>query len=316
MWGVVLAQHLAERGARVRLWEFVPHLAQSMERTRRHSHVPDLRLHPDIRAGSDISGSVNGAELLVFVLPSSAVAATARAVKKHARLSPRAIAVNASKGVEALTLSTMGAVIERELPDLRGRVWTLTGPSFAKEVAGGIPTALLLGGPGGARAAEIAGLFTGGPLLVTPWPDRVGVELGGSLKNVVAVGAGILDGLGAGANTKAALLVRGLDEMSRLIRARGGRAETVYGLSGLGDLIATGTSGHSRNRAFGEKLGRGLAPKRALAEIATIVEGVEAAERAQALCRRLRVKAPLISAIYAATRGAGARRVLNALGFR
>ncbi|MGH2929835.1 MAG: NAD(P)H-dependent glycerol-3-phosphate dehydrogenase, partial [Solirubrobacteraceae bacterium] len=159
-------------------------------------------------------------------------------------------------------------------------------------------------------------LFTGKVLNVTPWPDRVGVELGGSLKNVIAVGAGILDGLGAGANTKAALLVGGLREMARLIRASGGRQDTVYGLSGLGDLIATGTSSESRNRAFGEKLGRGLSPKRALAEIPTVVEGVEAALSARALCRKHRVQAPLIDAIYGATRGAPARRVLTALGFR
>jgi glycerol-3-phosphate dehydrogenase (NAD(P)+) len=174
----------------------------------------------------------------------------------------------------------------------------------------------LLGGPSGAKAKELAALFHGGPLNVAPWPDRIGVELGGSLKNVIAVGAGILDGLGAGANTKAALLVRGLEEMSRLIRASGGRADTVYGLSGLGDLIATGTSPESRNRAFGEKLGKGLSPKKALSQIPTIVEGLEAAISARALCRRHKVKAPLIEAIYGATRGAPARRVLTALGFR
>ncbi len=316
MWGVVLAHRLAENGESVRLWEFVPHLAESLHKTRRHAHIPDFHLHASIPASHDLAACVDGAEILLFVLPSRAMAAAARAIRASGRLSPRAVAVNASKGVEPGTFATMGDVVAREIPALRGKVWTLTGPSFAREAARGVPTGLMLGGPSGAKAKELAGIFSGGPLSVTPWPDRVGVELGGSLKNVIAVGAGILDGLGAGANTKAALLVAGLAEMARLIRACGGRADTVYGLSGLGDLIATGTSSESRNRAFGEKLGRGIAPARALAEIPTIVEGVEAALSARALCRRHKVKAPLIEAIFGATRGKPARRVLTALGFR
>jgi glycerol-3-phosphate dehydrogenase (NAD(P)+) len=316
MWGVVLAHQLARKGARVRLWEFVPRLAESLQKTRRHAHIPDFHLHDSIPATSDLAASVTGADVLLFVLPSAAMASTARAIRASGALSPRAAAVNASKGVEPGTFATMGDIVERELPSLRGKVWTLTGPSFAREVARGVPTGLMLGGPSGAKAKALAALFQDGALTVTPWPDRVGVELGGSLKNVIAVGAGILDGLGAGANTKAALLVGGLQEMAGLIRASGGRADTVYGLSGLGDLIATGTSHESRNRAFGEKLGKGLSPARALAEIPTVVEGVEAALSARALCRRRGVKAPLIEAIYDATRGKPARRLLTALGFR
>jgi glycerol-3-phosphate dehydrogenase (NAD(P)+) len=316
MWGVVLAHQLARKGARVRLWEFVPRLAESLHKTRRHPHIPDFRLHHSIPASHDLAACVEGANVLLFVLPSNAMAATARAIRASGKVMSQAVAINASKGVEPGTFATMGDIIEREIPSLKGKVWTLTGPSFAREVARGVPTGLMLGGPPGAKARELAALFQGNVLTVTPWPDRVGVELGGSLKNVIAVGAGILDGLGAGANTKAALLVGGLREMARLIRASGGRADTVYGLAGLGDLIATGTSPESRNRAFGEKLGRGIAPRRALAEIPTVVEGVEAALSARALCRRYKVSAPLIEAIYAATRGRPARRVLTALGFR
>lgn len=315
MWGAVLAQQLAQNGARVRLWEFAPQAAASLERTRRHAHVPGFRLDGSVRVGSDLAVAAAGAELLLFVLPSRAVAAAAKALRP-AGLARGAAAVVASKGLEVRTHATMGAVVERELPSLRGRVWTLSGPSFAREVARGVPTRLLLGGPGGPRAAALAALFHGGALSVSTWPDRVGVELGGSLKNAIAVGAGVLDGLGTGANTKAALLVQGLDEMSRLIRACGGRADTVYGLAGLGDLIATGTSGESRNRAFGEKLGRGTPPARALAEIPTVVEGVEAARHARELCRRRGVRAPLIEAIDRAARGAPARGVLRALGFK
>ncbi|HXS99396.1 MAG TPA: NAD(P)H-dependent glycerol-3-phosphate dehydrogenase [Elusimicrobiota bacterium] len=315
MWGVVLAHQLASNGSSVRLWEFVPALAESLHKTRRHAHIPDFHLHASIPASHDLASCVDGAEVLLFVLPSKAMAATARAIRASGKLSRGAVAINASKGVEPGTFATMGDIVARELPSLRGKVWTLTGPSFAREVARGVPTGLMLGGPSGAKARELASLFQGRALNVTPWPDRVGVELGGSLKNVIAVGAGILDGLGAGANTKAALLVGGLEEMARLIRASGGRADTVYGLSGLGDLIATGTSPESRNRAFGEKLGKGLTPARALAEIPTVVEGVEAALSARSLCRRHKVRAPLIEAIYGATRGEPARGVLRALGF-
>lgn len=315
MWGVTLARHLARRGAKVTLWEFVPEVAAALRKTRAHHLIPGCRLDPSIRVTHDLASAVEGAEVLLFVLPSTAMAATTRAIRRSGKLARGAVAVNASKGVEPGTFATMGGIVERELPALRGRVWTLTGPSFAREVARGVPTGLMLGGPSGARARALAALFDGGPIAVTPSPDRIGAELGGSLKNCIAIGAGILDGLGAGANTKAALLVRGLEEMSRLIRASGGRAETVYGLAGLGDLIATGTSGESRNRAYGEKLGRGVPPKRAQAEIPTIVEGVEAAASARALCRRRGVKAPLIEAIHAATKGASARRVLTALGF-
>ena len=316
MWGVVLAQHLAHVGAHVTLWEFVPQVAEALHKSREHPHIPGFRLDESIVVSNDLGASVDGASILLFVLPSMAMAAAAKAVLRCGKLARGAVAVNASKGVEPGTFATMGDIVGREIPALKGKVWTLTGPSFAREVARGVPTGLMLGGPSGAKARELERLFDAGALAVRHWPDRVGVELGGSLKNVIAVGAGILDGLGAGANTKAALLVRGLEEMSRLIQASGGRADTVYGLAGLGDLIATGTSHESRNRAFGEKLGKGVPPKRALAEIPTVVEGVEAAISAVALCRRRRVKAPLIEAIHGATRGSPARRVLTALGFR
>ena len=315
MWGAVLAQHLSNKNAKVRLWEFIPSLAESLKKTRRHSHIPGFRLDNSVSVTSDLAVAVSDAEVVLFVLPSHALASTARQIRR-CRLPKSAVAVNASKGVEQGTLLTMGDIIARELPSLKGKVWTLTGPSFAREVARGVPTGLMLGGPSGAKAKALVSLFNGGALNVTHWPDRAGVELGGSLKNAIAIGAGILDGLGTGANTKAALLVQGLAEMSRLIRARGGRADTIYGLAGLGDLIATGTSPESRNRGFGEKLGRGLTPKAALAQIPTVVEGIEAAASARELCRRHKVDAPLLDAIWRATKGAPAKGVLTALGFQ
>jgi glycerol-3-phosphate dehydrogenase (NAD(P)+) len=314
MWGCVLSQQLANKRAKVTLWEFIPEIAASLGKTRRHAQIPGFRLDGSIKVTNDVAVAVKDADVLLFVLPSRALAATAKKIREL-DLPKTAVAVNASKGVEPHTFATMGDIIAREIPSLRGKVWTLSGPSFAREVARGVPTGLMLGGPSGPRAKALVSLFNGGALNVTHWPDRHGVELGGSLKNAIAIGAGILDGLGAGANTKAALLVQGLAEMARLIHARGGHSNTIYGLAGLGDLIATGTSSESRNRGFGEKLGKGLSPKRALAQIPTIVEGVEASAAAHELCLRNKVKAPLLDAIWRATRGAPAKGVLTALGF-
>lgn len=314
MWGCVLAQHLANKRAKVTIWEFVPMLAESLKKTRRHAQIPGFRLDGAIKVTHDVAVAVKDVDVLLFVLPSRALAATAKTIRRFG-FPKNAVAVNASKGVEPRTLATMGDILERELPSLRGKVWTLTGPSFAREVARGVPTKLLLGGPSRPITKTLVALFHGGALNASHWPDRQGVELGGSLKNAIAIGAGILDGLGTGANTKAALLVQGLAEMSSLIRARGGRTDTIYGLSGLGDLIATGTSLESRNRGFGEKLGKGLSPKRALAQIPTVVEGIEAAASARELCAHHKVKAPLLEAIWKATRGAPAKGVLKALGF-
>lgn len=316
LWGTVLAHHVA--GARPRpdvsLWEFFAEAADALHRTRRHPHIPGFRLGDAVSVGSDMVAAVREADVLLFVLPSHVLRRSAQ-LASAAVGSRRALVVNASKGIEPGTLKTMGEVLAEELG---GRpVYTLSGPSFAREVARGVPTKLVLAGPPGARARSLVKLFDGGAISVEPSTDRKGVELGGSLKNVLAVGAGILDGLQAGANTKAALLVQGMAEMGRLIAAAGGKRETIYGPAGLGDLIATGTSGESRNRAFGEKLGQGIPAKRAQKEIPTVVEGVEAAQSAFALARKHRVKAPLIEAVHAAVhQGRPAAGVLKALGFR
>ncbi len=315
LWGTVLANQLSQgrAGRQVKLWEYFPQLASDLEKTRRHKYIPGFRLDDGVRVGSDMAWAAHDAELLLFVLPSTFIRRTARAVAKVSG-GAKPVIVNASKGLEPGSLKTMGDVLAEEFKTRS--VYTLSGPSFAREVARGVPTKMLLGGPKGPQSEKVRRLFDGGALKVSSWPDRKGVELGGSLKNALAIGAGALDGLKAGANTKAALIVQGMAEMSALIRKCGGRADTIYGLSGLGDLIATGTSPESRNRAFGEKLGAGKSLQQALREIPTVVEGIEAAAAARALIRRLKVKAPLLEAIWAAVhdeRPAGI--VLQALGF-
>lgn len=313
LWGTVLANHLCRAG-RVRLWEFFPEAAAKFQMSRRHPHIPGFRLDASVAVTSVLS-EARDSDVLLFVLPSQNVRATARALK-GVLFGKRPAVINASKGIEPGSLLTQSEIIASELPWLKARMHTLSGPSFAREVAQGVPTKMLLAGPRQGAGALLT-LFNGGALHVEWCADRKGVELGGSLKNVLAIGCGILDGLKAGANTKAALIIQGMDEMGELIRRSGGKAQTVYGLSGLGDLIATGTSPESRNRAFGEKLGQGLTPAHARREIPTVVEGAEAAQSAHQLAARAGLKAPIIEAIWAAVHaGRPARGVVRALGFK
>lgn len=279
--------------------------------------MPGFRLAQMIQVESDLAKAVSGSELVLMVVPSAFVRRTARAlgpVLENAR--PYPTLVNASKGVEPGSLRTMGEAILEEIPFLGGRLYTLSGPSFAKEVAAGIPTKLVLAGPPGRRAAATVRALAGGTIGIETSSDRIGVELGGSLKNVLAIGCGILDGLGAGANTKAAFIVEGMREMGFLIERLGGKRETIYGLAGLGDMIATGSSTQSRNRTLGEKLGAGKTLAKALGEIATVAEGVESAESAHTLARAGRMKCPLIEAVWRVVhRGAAPRTVIKAMGF-
>ncbi len=320
VWGTVIAQHLAVNGQKVRLWEFFPDLATSLQRGRRHPHVPELTLDPDIVVLSDLAASVQEADIVVIVLPSAHVGHTARRLRA-ALGSRKPTLINASKGFEAKTLLTMGEVLCREIPGSRPRLHTLSGPSFAREVAKGIPTLLVLAGPPGARARAAAAAFGCGPVRVSLDRDRKGTELGGSLKNAYAIGCGIIDGLRgnaapAGDNSKAALILASLGEMASLMRALGARRETAWGPAGLGDLIATGTSHESRNRSLGEKLGRGKTLAQALSEIPTVVEGIEAARCAAALSRREGLKTPILDAIESVLDRSGApTAVLAALGF-
>ena len=317
VWGTVLANHLARHRRRIRLWEISPELARDLEKTRRHPHIPQLELRRSVHVTPDLGATVRGSDLIIVALPSAHVRATMRRLKRLVGSdSHRPLVVVASKGVEPSTLMTMGDVIEDELPRLTGRVYALSGPSFAREVARGVATKVLIAGREAAVGRRLKKLFDGGPLRVTVSTDRRGVELGGGLKNVLAIACGMLDGMEAGHNTKAALLTEGFAEMGRLIVAQGGRFETVYGLAGLGDLILTGTSNESRNRTLGEKLGGGKTLKAAMREIPTVMEGVQSARSAYKLIRASRVQAPVLEAIWRVLhRGARSRAILKALGF-
>lgn len=317
LWGTVLADHLGRRGFSVGLWEFFPELARSLEESRRHSHIPNFELDRRVRVTSDIGAAVRGSEIVVVALPSAHVRTTLRGLRRLLEEAKRPpTIVTASKGIEADTLRTMSEVIEEEVPGLAGRVYALSGPSFAREVARGVATKVMIAGPDPATAKMLREIFDGGAIRIEVTTDRRGVELGGTLKNVLAIGCGMLDGMQAGLNTRAALITEGFAEMARIIRAQGGKPETAYGLAGLGDLILTGTSNESRNRSLGEILGKGAGLEEAMRQIPTVMEGVESAKSAERMIRAARVKAPIVTAIWKVLfRAAPPRQLVKALGF-
>jgi glycerol-3-phosphate dehydrogenase (NAD(P)+) len=302
-WGTALAIALASKEHEVRLWVYEPDLAERMARTRENERfLPEVVIPEAIKITPSLAEAATGAETLLFVTPSHALRATATRLGEEAsELVQRVdwVAV-ATKGLETKTLRRMSEVLSETLPSrLRDRIVVLAGPSHAEEVARRVPT-LIVAACKDATLAVRAQEF-----LATDWfriytnDDVVGVEIGVSLKNVIAIAAGISDGLGFGDSTKAALLTRGLVEIARLGERLGARAETFAGLAGMGDLIATATSRHSRNRRLGEAIGRGSTVKEALEASPMVVEGVATSEAAVALAREKGVELPIVEQVYA-----------------
>lgn len=289
-WGTALACQLARCGHDVRLWVREPKLAGEINQARSNaSYLPAVVLPPGIAASCDLGAAVAEAEALAVVVPSQFCRGVLREL---AAVAPReAVLVSATKGLELDTLLRMSEVAAAELP---GRsVAALSGPSFALEVAQGQPTAVVVASLDAAAAERLQRAFSSRSFRVYVSADVVGVELGGALKNVIAIAAGIVDGLGYGHNTVAALITRGLAEVSRLAIALGGRAETLAGLAGLGDLVLTCTGSLSRNRSLGQALGRGRTLEQALAGVKMVAEGVRTTLAACALAERTGIEMPI-----------------------
>lgn len=317
VWGSVIARHLASQGCNVTLWEFHDHLLREIEATgRHHPHIPNFRIPETITLTGDLHSATENMEMAVLVISSKGMRPFAKQLGKE--LAGRQITlISATKGIEASSIKTMCEVVEEEIPHLAGKTMVFSGPSFALEVAHGVPTKIVLAGKDAAKTAEAAKVFDAPPLSMELSDDRTGVEWGGAVKNVLAIGCGILDGLGAGHNTKAALITQGINEIARLIIAAGGRQDTAYGLAGVGDFILTGTSDISRNRRLGEKLGKGKAVTQARGEINTVAEGADSAEAVWTLIQRKNLSAPMITAVWKVLReGAAPETMLKALGFK
>jgi len=292
-WGTTLAHHLAGRGCEVRLWAYEPEVAAAIAAGRENTlFLPGVALHEGIAATSDLAAALGGARLALFVTPSHVARATLRTALPA--LAPEVPVVVASKGIETESLRTMAEVFAEELRPAGGRPLAfLSGPSFAREVAAGLPTAITAASRDAATARLVQELFSSESFRVYTTDDVVGVEVGGSLKNVIAIAAGICDGLGLGHNARSALITRGLAEITRLGVALGARPGTLAGLAGLGDLVLTCTGDLSRNRTLGMALAAGKSLEEITSGTRTVAEGVRTADAAVRLARRQGVEMPI-----------------------
>ena len=292
-WGTALANLLCDNGHRVTLWSRTEEKAAAMRETRKNPRLQGVTLHPAL----EISGSldpVRESEMVVFATPSFAIAETARKVRDLLR--PDAILVSVTKGIEAETGCRMTEILRRET----GRIAVaLSGPSHAEEVSRYLPTGCVAACEQVELAETVQDVFMNDDFRVYASCDAVGVELSAAMKNVIALCAGISDGLGLGDNSKALLVTRGLTELARLGISLGGRMETFSGLAGVGDMIVTCTSMHSRNRRAGILIGRGIAVQQAMEQVGAVVEGYYAARSAYELSRRTGVDMPICREAYA-----------------
>lgn len=296
-WGTTLAVHLAGLGHEVRLWDIDRRHLGLLESARENrKFLPGIGLPGGIKVRPELEAALEGAECTLFVVPSHGMRACAEQVAATGRQS---LWVCAAKGLELGTLERMTVVLSETLGDRGGEPVLLVGPSHAEEVSRGIPTSIVAAAGDEARARRVQGLCSSPRLRVYTNRDVAGCEYGAALKNVIALAAGICDGLGYGDNTKGALLTRGLAEITRLGVALGGQRETFYGLTGMGDLITTAISRHSRNRSVGERLGRGETIEQVLGDMVMVAEGVNTARAAQELARRHGTEAPIVEQVNA-----------------
>jgi glycerol-3-phosphate dehydrogenase (NAD(P)+) len=298
-WGTALAKLLADQGNPTRLWARRQAMADAIQRDRANqAYLPGFPLPDTLEATSDLEFALEGSELIVCVVPTHGL----REVLKDAAplFGAKAPIVSATKGIENDSLMLVSEVFEDVLPDSQHRrLAFLGGPSFAKEVAGCLPTAVSIAGHDADIVAAAQQAFTTNRFRVYSTEDVVGVELGGALKNVVAIAAGIGDGLGFGHNTRAGLITRGLAEISRLAISKGANPLTLAGLSGMGDLVLTCTGDLSRNRNVGLQIGQGKSLKDILGSMQMVAEGVRTAKSAKELSERLDVDMPITREVYA-----------------
>jgi glycerol-3-phosphate dehydrogenase (NAD(P)+) len=307
--GTTLAIHLSEAGHDVRLWGRDPASLARLERERENrKFLPGIVLPVGVKVQAELERALEAAEFQLFVVPSQATRSVARQV---AATGARGVPICASKGLELGTLRRLSEVLIESLGD--PAPVTLTGPSHAEEVARGIPTTVVAASADEGRARDVQVLCSTPRFRVYTNSDVVGCEYGGALKNVIAIAAGVCDGLGFGDNTKGALLTRGLAEMARLGEFMGAKRETFSGLTGMGDLIATAMSRHSRNRHVGERLGRGEQIEQILGAMVMVAEGVHTARAARDLGRQRGVELPITEQVCALFEGRDPQTALMAL---
>lgn len=297
-WGTALAQVLADNNVATYLWVRRPEVAEEIRKDRENKrYLPGAALSKDIHVSEDLERVVEDSQIVVMAVPSHAMAPMAREVGRYLRAD--AIVVSATKGLEIGTFRRMSQVLSQELPaSAEKNIAVISGPSHAEEVVAGLPTTIVAASDMKQVAQRVQDAFMNGYFRVYTNPDVAGVELGGALKNTIALCSGIADGLGLGDNTRAALITRGIVEMTRLGVKLGGRQVTFSGLSGIGDLIVTCSSMLSRNRRAGIEIGRGKTVDQVMASANMVIEGVNTAKVAYALSRKHGVEMPITAEAY------------------
>jgi glycerol-3-phosphate dehydrogenase (NAD(P)+) len=293
-WGCALAKVLDDNHHKVTVWsKFDAEIKAIQDAKENVAKLPGITLPDTLMYTSDLSLAIKDQDILILAVPSTYVRATAKAMKAY--VTSNQIIVNVAKGIEETSLKTLEDVVLDEIPDVE--VAVLSGPSHAEEVARGIPTSVVVGSKNDRIVKRVQDAFMNENFRVYGSSDLIGIELGGALKNVIALAAGISDGLGYGDNTKAALMTRGISEISRLGEQMGADPMTFNGLSGIGDLIVTCTSMHSRNRRAGILIGQGKTLQEALDEVKMVVEGVYSAKAALGLAHKYHVDMPIIEKV-------------------
>ena len=295
-WGIALSVLLSDNGHQVTVWSIDENEVKMLNEKREHElKLPGVKLPDDMVITGDLGSTIRGRDFLVLAVPSPFTRSTAK--KMSPFVAEGQIIVDVAKGIEESTLMTLSRQIEQEIP--QADVAVLSGPSHAEEVGRRLPTTCVIGARTRKTAEYLQSMFISNVFRVYTSPDILGIELGGSLKNVIALAAGIADGLGYGDNTKAALITRGIAEIARLGVKMGGKIETFTGLTGIGDLIVTCASVHSRNRKAGYLIGQGMSMQEAMDEVKMVVEGVYSAKAAAKLAQKYEVSVPIVDEVNA-----------------
>ena len=292
-WGVALGIHLAKLGNKIKIWSFMQEEADLINNEKKCKFLPEVTLPEGIYCTTSYEEAIKDSEVILHVTPSKF---TRNTVKEYKKYVTNQTIVICTKGFEKETLSSLDEVFKQEIPNLKLAV--LSGPSHAEEVSKAVPTAMVIASENEEIANELRDIFMNENLRVYTSKDVKGVELGGALKNIIAFCAGVAAGIGLGDNSFAALITRGLCEISRLGVALGGKYETFYGLTGLGDLIVTCLSEHSRNRTAGKLMGQGKTLEEARNQIGMVIEGVDNIEVAYELAQKYDVDMPIVNAVY------------------
>lgn len=293
-WGTALASVLSHNGHEVTIWSVIEEEITMLEEKREHvTKLPGVKLAESIQFTTNLASAIEGRDLLVLAVPSVFTRRTAKDMQPFVKEGQ--LIVNVAKGIEEKTLMVLSDIVAEEIP--QARVAVLSGPSHAEEVGRRLPTTCVAGAETRETAEYVQNVFMNDVFRVYTSPDMIGIELGGALKNVIALAAGMADGLGYGDNTKAALITRGITEIGRLALAMGAKYETISGLTGIGDLIVTCASRHSRNRKAGMLIGQGRTMEEATEEVQMVVEGIYSAKAAMGLSEKYQVPMPIIEQV-------------------